>query len=373
MIVFLIDLFYFAKNRLFRLLNHKKNLKSDLAFLDSLPRLPFCIQNSKSKILLVELNDFHFELLDSIIYYFESLGYEIDVVVRTQSSYQNAIKLDLSQILGLLRDTSKYDFVFLNTMFLSLKTQHHVKTLANINAKYGVLGIYHTISDIYKFGDIASYKEGRIFTLRKMFYRGGVTPTLSCSKEVDIKFSKNDIATFVSIGFPLYHRNFRHNLYKTIEKLLKNGIKNFRFILIGRSEFKDLRFRNHISFFLNPTTLELNEILKSHNPHYTLMNFDDFAHKHYLYDSTSGLRQFSLMYNLPFVINKKFGESFGFDKSNAIFYDSNLYEAIYYAIKIINTDKYWNLKSNLHNLNEKLNYDSIALLKSCILKLKDKG
>lgn len=371
MIVFLLDLFYATKNRFFRFLNYKKNLKSDLVFLDSLPKSDFYIE-SKSKILILELNNFHLELLDSIIYYFESLGYEVDVVVRIESSYQNAIKLELRQILDLLKDTSKYDFVFFNTMFLSLKTQHHIKTLANINAKYGILGIYHTISDIYKFRDMPNYKEGRFFALRKLNFRGmAVSNTLSCSKEIDIKFIKNDIATFISIGFPLYHRNFREKLYKAIEDLLKDNINNFRFILIGRNEFKDLRFKEYISFFKNPTTLELHEILKSSNPHYTFGFFDSFAHKHYLYNSTSGLRQFSLMYNLPFVINKKFGESFGFDNNNAIFYDSSLYQALKYAIKLINTDKYNNLKFNLHTLNEKLNEDSITLLQSCISKLKD--
>ena len=369
MIVFLLDLFYATKNRILSLLNHKKNLKSDLKFLDSLPKSDFSIK-SKSKILLVELNNFHLELLDSIVYYFECLGYEIDIAIRAESDYKNGTKLHLSQILDLLQDTSKYDFVFFNTMFLSLKTQHHIKNLANINAKYGILGIYHTISDIYKFDDIIN--KNRFFALRKLHFRGVELRTLSCSKEVDIEFDKNNIATFISIGFPLYHRNFREKLYKAIENLLENNICHFRFILIGRNEFKDLRFGEYISFFKNPNIEELHEILKSHNPHYSLGIFDRFAHRHYLYNSTSGLRQFCLSYNLPFVIDKLFGESFGFDESSAIFYDSNMQQSLKYAINIINTDKYKNLKINLHKLNKKLNQDSINALKDCILKLKDK-
>ena len=155
--------------------------------------------------------------------------------------------------------------------------------------------------------------------------------------------------------------------------LLASGIVNFKFILIGRNDFKDLQFNSHILFYKNPTNEYLLEILKLHNPHYTLGIFDNFAHRHYLQTCTSGLRQFSLMYNLPFVISENFGSSFGFDASNAIFFDKNLEYALKNAINIINTNAYSNLKANLCRLNKEINEDSISLLSQSILELKAKA
>lgn len=373
MIVLLADLLISSKNKILKSLNHSKYLKSDLDFLHAL-EMKDCHIDSNNKILLVEINNFHFECLDSIVYYFESLGFGVDVVVRKEANYNNAIKLELGEILSLLNNAQQYDFIFLNTMILSLKTQHHILDLVKQNSKYGILGIYHSISDICKFGDFDNYKSNRYFALRSLKHRwGGVElDGLSCSREIDINFAKNDIATFISIGFPIYHRNFRKNLYRAIENLLSDGIEDFRFILIGRSDFKDLRFQNHISFFKNPSNDELLDILKRSNPHYTLGIFDSFAHRHYLTNSTSGLRQFSLMYSLPFVINERFGISFGFDTNNAILYRSNFFDALKEAIGIINTGKYDTLKSNLQNLNARLNLDSTHLLRERMLELKNK-
>ncbi len=374
MIIYLFDLFYFIRNKFFYFINYKKNLNSDLLFLNSINNDTCSNFTPNGNILLVEMNNFHLECIDSIVYYFNMLGYKVDIMLRAEANYNNAIKMELSDILSILQSTKiqSYDFVFLNTMVLSLKLNHHIPKLVNIKSKYGILGIYHTISDIYKFNDIKNYKEKRYFSLRDLQFNKINLNGISCSKNVGIKFKRNNIATFISIGFPIYHRNFRKQLYKTIDKLLNDGIVNFKFILIGRSDFRDLKFEQYISFFKNPTNDELLNILKEYNPHYTLGIFDNFAHKHYLMDCTSGLRQFSLMYNLPFVINNNFGISFGFDNSNAIFFDNDLYNALKYAIKNINTQIYDSLKSNLLMLNEKLNKDSIFLLQSYIESLKSK-
>ena len=375
MTIFLLDLIHWCKNKIRYLINYKKNLRSDLSFLDSLCSDDLVEISPKAKVLLVEINNFHFECLDSIVYYFQSIGYGVDVVVRVESSYKNATKLELSQILCLLRSPKlqSYDFVFLNTMLLSLKLHHHILQLAQIKSKYGILGIYHSINDIYRFRDFKNYNENRYFSLRNLKFHKIHLNGLSCSKEVDIKFLNNDVATFISIGFPIYHRNFRKRLYSAIEMLLASGIVNFKFILIGRNDFKDLQFNSHILFYKNPTNEYLLQILKLHNPHYTLGIFDNFAHRHYLQTCTSGLRQFSLMYNLPFVISENFGSSFGFDASNAIFFDKNLEYALKNAINIINTNAYSNLKANLCRLNKRLNEDSISLLSQSILELKAKA
>lgn len=382
----LIDLIYFVKNTITIKITHNKRFKNDLLFLDSFKITPphshvynnefleyLENTNLKKSILIVELNNFHIELLDSLIYYFTKLGYKCDCLLREEVNFKakNSYNLSLRNMIDSLNNQriSKYDFVFFNTMFLSLNTQIHISKLLDIKSKFGILGIYHTISDYLKYED-SSKNDNRFFILRPIECKNIKLKPLSCSikRKTNKVLKKSNIVTFLSIGFPVYHLNFRLNLFKIIKYLLKNNITNFRFILIGRSDLEINKFSDFIFTFKNPSDSKLEKILKIYDPNYIFMIFDTFAHRHYLNSVTSGLRMFSLQHNIPFVINSPFGESFGFSNKNAIIFN-NPKNAILKAIKIKNTSDYKSLKENLSYFNDKLNLDSMHYLSNAIKNL----
>lgn len=400
-LVNILDLYYFLKNNINIKIKYKNKISKDRQFLDSID-LDACnkedskytneflsyIKNSNlnKTILLCEMNNFHFELLDSIVYYFSKIGFYTDILLRKDSHYKNTNKniffLDLKDMICAINTPylQKYDFIFFNTITLSLNTQIHIPSIIKPKSKYGILGIYHTISDIERFGDYENYTCNRYFALRPMQYKNLKLDALSCSVETKSRYkntryktseSNAKITTFISIGFPVYHLNFRLNLYKIIKSLLNKRITNFRFILVGRAKFKiDASFKDFVLCFTNPSHEELENILHIYHPAYVFGLFDRFAHRHYLEECTSGLRQFCLMYNIPMLINEPFGESFGFDSTNAIIFKNNPMRAIKKALEIIHTEKYNSLCDNLLDLNNKLNQDSINNLHSHIAHIK---
>ncbi|RAX52468.1 hypothetical protein CCY99_07425 [Helicobacter sp. 16-1353] len=451
----LLDLFYYLKGELIAKITHKKRLKKDIEFLNSLG-LDLSSKNlklrksrnvessvesknlksknlesknpksSKSppKILICEVNNFHLETLGSIAFYFHSLGFLVDILARKEEekilqdelkslkvniSAINISALNLGDMLKKLDSISlsKYDFVFFNTMILSLSTQIHILNLVNPKPKYGLLGIYHTIGDIERFGDFKNYEEGRYFALRAMKYKNLKLDFLSCSVvkiadfRTDSKISfglesngeskpnfkvesklesridkQAEHITFLSIGFPIFHRNFRRNLYKIVRTLrpknpTKEPMKIPRFILIGRNKLEiNPKFSKYILSFGNPSNAELESILRDFKPDFIFGFYDKFAHRHYLSQCTSGMRSFSLSYNIPFVINREFGVAFGFSDENAIFYDNDASLGIKNAINLSPKD-YQQLCKNLSFLNKNLTKESIQNLKTHIENIKN--
>lgn len=126
----------------------------------------------------------------------------------------------------------------------------------------------------------------------------------------------------------------------------------------------------NVNFYCNPSIKELSLLIKQ--AHFVFGLYDSFAHRHYLGDSTSGLRQIALSYNLPFVINAPFAKAFGFSKNNAIIYHAPLV-GIKYAISIAKSAKYIELKENLARLREKLIQDSLHNLKTAIKRIKEES
>lgn len=100
-----------------------------------------------------------------------------DKVINSSSNGFKNIFASLNDIFYILNDdcTKKFDFIFFNTMVVGASNVF-VLDLVKVRSKYGILGIYHTISDIVKFGDFKNYSEGRYFALRDIEYKyqGGV-------------------------------------------------------------------------------------------------------------------------------------------------------------------------------------------------------
>lgn len=370
LLIFLLDLILCIKRYIKEKLEYKKLLAQDRAFLNSIDSTKLdskkydldsfashlkTMQES-SRILLIELNNFHFETIEALKWYLNKLNFNVDIALRAEyRGHIPSFRLRLEDMIKLLKskEIRKYRFIFFNTMILELKTQHSIYEFIESS---NIFGIYHTISDIEKFGD---YKN-RYFALRDIRYKGITLKGLNLSKP-DIcnknHIDSNGEIVFLSIGFPIYHRGFRERLKSLLDYLESKNITNFKFILVGRAKFK-LEHKN-ISFIQNPSDDVLEEILLK--AHFIFGIYDRFAHRHYIRLCTSGQRQLSLGYNIPLIINEPFASAFGFSNENAVIFRENSD-----ILEVISPKYYQSLKHNLLILDKKLRDQSLLNLKEML-------
>ncbi|MDE6886982.1 MAG: hypothetical protein K2P17_08120 [Helicobacteraceae bacterium] len=304
-----------------------------------------------------------------------------DKVINSSSNGFKNIFASLNDMFYILNDdcTKKFDFIFFNTMVVGASNVF-VLDLVKVRSKYGILGIYHTISDIVKFGDFKNYSEGRYFALRDIEYKyqGGVvvlkglnlksniskkSPLESININLETKNKKSSTIHFTSVGFALHHKNFKVILLKIIRDLEKNGIKNFRFNLISRDEIA--LQSDFITIYKNPSKSEMEEVLST--SHFIFAFYDSFAHRHYLRTSTSGQRALSLEFNIPLLINEPFASAFNFTPNNAVIFKNS--KSVESCIKMSAKD-YLELKNNLAKLDFDLTLASVQNLSSSIEKIK---
>ncbi len=368
-LITLADMFYFAKNTLIAHLRKKQEIEISRDAKSVLHN----INTANKSILIVEPNVYHTETLDSLIFYCKQLDFEVDLLLREEINDTNNLHnttqvrhifyASLSNLIASIRNTQDYDFVFFNTMVLD---STYLLNIAMPKAKYGFLGLIHTLQHIKKFH--MQDNCDRFFALRENINTKFNIPTLSMSvPKSQYKPQNSNIITFISIGYLIYHKAFHWTLKSAVDALKKQGIDNIRFVLVGRNALScifDIHDNNIINMIVNPPTLD--EVLEVYTPHFIFGLYDKFAHRHYLSGVTSGLRNLSLERNIPMLINEPFASSFGFNKTNAIIFNNNAYKAIFNAIQIANSPSYEHLKANLKTLNDTLISHSLHNLKSAI-------
>lgn len=255
LLIRLADIIYALKSYLSAVFTKKKRYKAGLEYIASLA-CSGAVHNlvesmDRDCICLVELNTFHTETLCAIPQYFTHLGYDIDIIVREELENLIAISrqdfmllskphkeqnlrlftMSLGDMIATINSPQmkRYDFVFFNTMLLlTPQSLVHIKDFIEVKSKFGYLGIYHTLSDMARFGDLA--RKERYFSLRKL---PSQSQFLECSMRQDSAIPQSDEIVFITIGYLIYHRAFREYLLQIASTLKQEKVK---FILVGRSE-----------------------------------------------------------------------------------------------------------------------------------------
>lgn len=364
-LIFLIDLFHTIKNNINSKMHYKRAKAAQIATLKPLnsKRADFIIQSifkikNKKSVLIIELNNFHTETLEGLIWHFKTLDFKVYLLLNENLVFANkrAFFANINEMLFILNHPcmQKFDVIFFNTMLIS----PHICVHELIKPQTKILGIYHTISDILRFNDESNYQKNIYFSLRDLGYKNLFLRGLNLHDfPKKSKNKESNIIYFTSVGFPILHKNFALELNKIAKFLRKNHISNIRFNLIARQK---INIQNEfIKTFISPSRAQLDNILKQ--SHFIFALYDRFAHRHYLQTTTSGMRALGLAYNLPLIINEPFARAFGFNNHNCIIYKSP--DSLQIALDSLNNKI---LKKNLAALDKRLLNQSLYVLDSAI-------
>lgn len=345
-------------------------------------------------VLIFEPHPYHYELLPSVVYGFELLGYQITVMTRTNCDYQdvfcrcnfkeniNYLHYQADELESVLRDdqTAQYDYIF----FTSLEFFHgEIKErlfdyLGYVpGARYGILGIFHNMK-LLSDDDIQFIKEGRLFGLSPYEFKGCRIPQFSPSyfgEITDSSFASNQIKAVMAGG-----SNFRQMAEYSYSRLKAGERKNFIIEDIGkRNMLYEITNRIGHKLFCIAGILAKKTDVKhqvsitgwimvkkkgyvNFSKLYHIVNDADFiligmdiripAYQDFLHGKTSGSKQLALAFQKPCIIQKQFADAFGFDETNSIIYEEKMETALKRAASM-SSEEYDKLQEGIRQLSQK--------------------
>ncbi|MFT4693938.1 MAG: glycosyltransferase involved in cell wall biosynthesis [Francisella sp.] len=199
--------------------------------------------------------------------------------------------------------------------------------------------------------------DSSIITLRKMDYKNAKTIPINPHYFGEIKISpKNNITNFITIGALSEKRKSTKVIINAIEKLIAQGVNNFKITVIGKGKISDLpnKLQPYIDIKgrLNFTKM-YEEIEKAD---FILSAYEDIeAHLKYATSKTSGTYQLVYGFLKPIFIKTNHAPINGFDPTNSIIYDTDedYSNAMLEAINI-DSKKYLEKQNNLKQCADSL-------------------
>lgn len=318
------------------------------------------------KIMLMEPNPYHNEVMMGIVKYFEDLNYIVDVYIREEVIGQdsfcrykikgNITGYKIKEIPEIFQSDKmkEYDYLFLSSMEHGengVLTRFLDENKIEPKTKYGVLGMYHTNSHIERFHDQQMQQDHRLFFIsnfqtRKYENVGALAPIYFGENQK--KYRKNhDKNKMLIIGatenmrmlqeaywrlssverHALEIRCVRQKPHDSLKRKIHRRIKNFLGLFAP-----ELRTVHDIVYLGRLDFEEMYAEIEQADFMLVLLNPDTDEHKHYKVASTSGIRQLILGFSKVSIICNQLADIYDLNGTSIEFEIGKLHEALKKAI-----------------------------------------
>jgi hypothetical protein len=342
-----------------------------------------------SKVLIVEPNSYHGELLPGFTYLFQKLGFRVEILSTYDVHKENPfckypMELipkfhfgDENYIKDFLEENSKrYYLLFFSTNVLWQGKETDASIIKKLgfvpSGKKGSLYIEHNLTYLDKDDASIFLKEGRLFSLLPYSYKNIKTKMINPNSfgNIHIKENQNSTKRILIIGSSSRDTNNLEYLYESVRKILNK--RNFEITIIGtvadipKDLNKVIKSTGRLDFCEYYNLLEKSDFLL------TLidLNSQDIIHTKYLNGTTSGTVQVSIGFKKPMIIDGPHAAAYGFTNNESITYEvGRLESALIRATEL--TDKEYSMLT--HQLIEKsrnIEKESLNNLRSAIHSLE---
>lgn len=357
------------------------------------------------RILVMEPNPFHGEVVPGIVYYLQQIDYKVTVLVRSQL-IEEGIKVIMPPGCDVIEyaddtvgdllcssDVEEYDFLFLTSYEYG-----NNKTLVpfleqfpnGIRTKFGVIGIYHSNYLINLFDDMKRMREGRVFCL-SAFQRLSESMNMVVPQYFGtfqkINAPKDHIA--IALVGNMYDPSVLSDAYYDLPSDYR---KKIRFYHVGGTGKKEERFvtqflkRMIIRFLalfhkaykrklfdkkiMHTGRLKFPEMLGLLTKMDYLMlpiNVHSYEGIHYMSVSTSGSRQLAFGLGIPTIINTEVAKLYGFCETDSVLYrDGDMKTAL---MRAVDNTEYDTMCTCMKKKSEQISLASIESLKKVLASL----
>lgn len=314
-------------------------------------------ESSDEKALIVEVNDFHNEVLPGFIKYFYNLGIKCDVLVTDKAIKENVFFNIPDEMFGNVYSARRY---IIKQILRSKAVEKYKYIIFSSNYNY-TLG--ERISDHLVF--LNQYVDKIIFTAHHLYH---LKPEDAANKKfiilnhlakpefenmvvnphyfgkIEIKNNKNPNTAFIISG-GIEQRRRDYLLLKELEKAGENN--NFKITAAGAKIEKDLlpdfcECTGRLNFQDLYKNIEKSDFIL------LLLDPDYQEHQKYFQSTSSGSVQLSLGFLKPCIIQRKYADTYGFTEDNAIIYNNreDFLSAVQKAVNMTNSE-YLQMQTNL--------------------------
>lgn len=339
-------------------------------------------------VLLIEINDYHTELLPSFVHYLKKLDYNVEIMANygqignlPHLDAKNIYHFTLSGFKKVLASNKIKNYSFLiflsNEIYWSYngEIKPDVNVLEKFSPKNKNIGaVIHdlgekmppsgvkkiVLADFLKEKSASFLSPDDFYTINPCYF----------IKEDKEKEKNQDKTIFITVG---KLENIRKNsdlLFNAIRKLLnKRGSKDFEVRIIGNNSPdmvpNDLKDKIKVLGKLN--FKRMYQELKQADFFLPLLDFNNKKHLRYIETGTSGSFQLIRGFSLPPVIEENFCTPHGFSKNNAIIYKEDFKGALEKCIDMKN-DEYIKLSRALSKETDEIISASVLELKKMLGK-----
>ncbi|MCL2128775.1 MAG: hypothetical protein FWH35_00280 [Treponema sp.] len=350
--------------------------------------------NKNDKILIIEPNKYHGEIIPGYVDYFIKLNFNVHVIINrelydTKPFYMFCFnKFNYSIV-----EKNKIDTLFCDKILM--KYEKIVITSESVNTK--INGIYKNIDFYTMYPSAKKYSEKIFFIQHLINIKEGndiYLNNLIMLENFDDSFGncykgctpfyfgkirsheKNNITNFIIVGAILNKRRNYELLIETIRKLHFSGKKNFIIKILGRgdifeylNEDSDKELYKYFIILGRVDYPVMHKAIESSDFILMLLDPENEIHiEKYLKYGTSGNFQLSYGFLKPCIINEIFAEKRQLNNRNAIVYEKNddLVSAMSYAIEM-NKNSYKEMQKNLRELTNNIYNNSLKTLKEIFI------
>lgn len=342
--------------------------------------------NQAKKILVIEPNRAHGEVIVGIVKYLIDLGFEVDVLLRSELIAENPFKRFKHKNIRIF-EVSLFILYFMTKQLVA----RYKKTIISSSAFYcwiktkdeqitylsflrdfaqgvdtkNILLIEHDLNDIERFAEQELLNNHQIITLADLGKAVFVNPHYFGPV---VNLPKNTVTNFIVVGGIEIARKNHQALIAAVQNLVSQEILDFKITIIGEGTIEALP-EEIASFIEIKGRLDFEKMydeLDKADFFMPLLDQDNIAHNRYLTTATSG--SFQLIYGFlkPAIINQKFAEIHKFNTQNAIVYNNNDLTTAMLAAINISRDKYSLMQNSLKALTNDIYKKSLANLASAI-------
>ncbi len=331
----------------------------------------------KNSVLLVEINDWHGEVLPGIAKYFLDLGFNIDILL-SDSEYQNdpfsrmkSEKINIFPVSNMVAKKllespnfiDQYTKVYLNSdhTFNPIKNEFtyywEFLDLPQRKNKYiymthqpNLYNLSKEKADAVMLADLPINNPNIKVVNSHYFGNVNVTP-------------KGDMTNFIVVGNIFKDQRNYNLLFNAVNNLIEKGINNFKITSvarIGTLDFVPDSIKQYIDFKGCLNYPDMYDEIEKADFFLPLLDPLNVDHNRYITTGTSGSFQLIYGFRKPCLINKKFASIHSFTPQNSIIYDNNadLGEAMQIAIKMLPKD-YKEMQNNIVILSNHIYENSL--------------
>lgn len=293
---------------------------------------------------------------------FSRIGENLNISYNKMSKYQARAyfkQADLSDVKGLL----------VTTVDKLCKAPHFDRVYENFDKNVDKSKLYFVIHDI-KERVWANAMSEDLISLRELNFEQKDYKTVVVNPHYfgDVKITqKSELTNFVTVGeLTVGKKNF--DLFvKTVQKLVNNGITNFKITVIGKGKVENLP-PEVVPYFDIKGRLPFDKMFEEiEKGDFLLTSYiDEEMHLRYIHQGTSGNFQLVYGFQKPIIIKDNFAPINGFSEKNSILYkdDDDFYNALIKGINM-SQEQYHNMQEDIkayaHNFYQisKLNLKSL--------------